>query len=102
MSSRRSRRRRQDQREYIHAVKKVLAKLALAHQSLQVPMGCDQNAHVDGNRFVSADAFHFAFFKHSQQLGLHGQRHIADFVQEDCAVLRLFELSRVACGRPGE
>ena len=83
-------------------MKKVLTKLALAHQSFQVPVGCDENAHVHRNRFVSADAFHFAFLKHPQKLGLHRQRHIADFVQEDRAVLRLLELSRVSCGRAGK
>jgi hypothetical protein len=54
------------------------------------------------DRLVAADALDFALFQHAQQLGLHGQRHVADFVEKYCAVIGLLELSDVPACRPGE
>ena len=42
------------------------------------------------------------FLQHAQQLGLHHQRHVADFVQEQRAAVRLLELAQVPRGGAGE
>ncbi len=42
------------------------------------------------------------FFQHAQQLGLHGERHVADFVQKKRAAGGLLEFSDVPRGRAGE
>src|SRR2546426_7676271 len=46
--------------------------------------------------FRSSDALDLVLFEHTQQLGLHHQRHVADLVQKKRAVLRLHEFSCVA------
>ena len=47
------------------------------------------------NGLVAADPFYFAFLQHAKQLGLHLQRHVADLVQKNRAVIRLLELADV-------
>ena len=44
---------------------------------------------------AAAEAFDFAFLQHAQQLGLQRQRHLGDFVEQQRAALRLFELAGV-------
>ena len=58
------------------------------------------NAYFD--RFVATHAFDFAFFQNAQQLGLHGYRHIADFVEKQCTALGLFKLADMPAGGAGE
>ena len=60
------------------------------------------HAHVDRDGAVAADALHLALLQHAQQLGLHHQRHVADFVQEERAVVGLLELAEVPRGRARE
>ena len=61
----------------------------------------DQDTDIDANRFVSADAFDLAFFAHVK-LGLHGEGHVADFVEKNCSVFGLFEFSQMPSGGAGE
>ena len=65
-------------------------------------MGGDDDAHIHGDGALAADALHLAFFQHAQQLGLHGERHVPDFVEKDGAVLGLLELAEMAAGGAGE
>ena len=83
-------------------MEEILAKFSIAHKFLQIVMGCDSNSHIDSDRTVSTDAFDFAFFQHAQEFGLHGERHIANFVQENGAVLRLLEFAQVPCACSGK
>ncbi len=62
----------------------------------------DDHANVNADGLGRADALDFAFFEHAQQLGLHGQRHVADFVEEERSVLGLLEFADVPPGRAGE
>ena len=57
-----------------------------------------ENTDVHGNRGVSAQAFDLSFFQHPQHLGLSQGVHIANFIQEDCPSMRLFELSFALLG----
>ena len=61
-----------------------------------------EHAHIYPDGLVSADAFDLAFFEHAQQLGLHGERHVADFIEENGALLGLLEFAQVAIGGAGE
>ena len=65
-------------------------------------MGRDHYAGIHSHRLFAANALHFAFFEHAQQLRLHSQRHIADLVQKDRPSIGLFKLSNMPAGRPGE
>ena len=60
------------------------------------------HAHIYGHRFVATDPFHFTLFQNAQQFGLHGERHIADLIQEDGSVIRLLKLSDVPGSGAGE
>src|ERR1700693_3094262 len=62
----------------------------------------DHHANIYANRFVAPDAFYLTFFKHPQKLGLHAQRHIPDFVEKNCPLVGLLELSNVPPGRARE
>jgi len=62
----------------------------------------DNHAHIHCDGALAADALHLAFFQHAQQLGLHGERHVADLIEEDGSVLRLLKLAEMASGRAGE
>ena len=66
-------------------MKEVLAEFAFAHQLFQIAVRGDDHAHVHRDGLVAADALHLALFQHAQQLGLHGERHVADFVEEERA-----------------
>src|SRR5271166_4289681 len=60
----------------------------------------DSNVH--GDRLIAADALDFAFFEHAQQFRLHVQRHVADLIEEDRALIGLLELADVAPRGAGE
>jgi hypothetical protein len=62
----------------------------------------DQHADVHASGFVSADAFDFAFFENAKKFGLHGDRHIADFVEKKSSAVGLLEFSGVFGGGSSE
>jgi len=79
-----------------NAMEQVLAKIALLHLFFQLAMRRHHHAHVHLGRLVSANAFDFSLFQHAQQFGLHGQRHVADFVEKQRAVRGLLKLANVS------
>ena len=94
--------RRQHEREYVNPVKEVLPELTIAHQGFQIAVRRHHDSHVHLGRLVGADAFDFAFLQHPQQLGLHGQGHVPDFVEEYRSPFGLFELANVTPGGASE
>ena len=54
------------------------------------------------DRLVPADALERLVLQQPQHLGLHGQRHVADFVEEKRAAVALLELADAAAVGPGE
>ena len=65
-------------------------------------MGGDDDADVDLDWFFAADTLDFAFFEDAEEFGLHGEGHVANFVEEECASLGLLEFAGVAGGGAGE
>ena len=59
-----------------------------AHLVLQLLVGCGDNAHVDRDHAVAADAHDRPFLDHAQQLALQRQRHLVDLVEEESAAVR--------------
>ena len=89
---------RQVDRDHLQPVVQVAAERAGRDRVFQVAVGGRQDAHVDLNRLVRADAGDLAAFQHAQQLDLRGQRHVADFVQKQRAAVGVLELAH-AIGR---
>ena len=45
-----------------------------------------------GKRLIAAERHHFALLDHAQQAGLQHQRHVADFIEKQCAAVGLQNL----------
>ncbi len=54
-------------------------------------MGGAHDADIDDGGPILADAADFAALQHAEQLGLHGLRQLADFVEKDRAAVGHFE-----------
>src|SRR5215468_3152125 len=65
-------------------------------------MGGDDHSHVHLHRAGSTDALHFTLFQHTQELRLHRERHIADFVEKERAAVCLLEFPEMTGGGSGE
>src|SRR5438874_1095787 len=94
--------RRQCDREDIDAVEQVLAKLAFAYLLSEITMRGYNHAHVHFYHPGSANAFNFAFLKHAQELRLHREWHVANFVQKERAPIGLLEFPEMPRGGAGE
>ena len=84
------------------AVVEVLAELAVLGQIFKIAMRSRHGAHIHGDWRISADPLDFTLFENAQELRLHGERHVANLVQEKCAAPCLLELSQVASRSAGE
>ena len=88
MSDRRSRSAREMHRHHVQPEIEIFAKSAGAVGRFQVAVRGRDHAHVHWDLFVAPHGPHFLFLQHAQQLRLHFQRKLADFVEEDCAAVR--------------
>jgi hypothetical protein len=84
----------------VEPVEQVLAEVTVGDHRAEVPVGRREDAYVDSPaRAVGADLLQFAGLEEAQQQALHPQRHLADLVEEDRALVGVFELAgRVAVG----
>jgi hypothetical protein len=69
---------------------------------MQVAIGGGDDADVHALQPCAAEPHELALLEHAQQLGLDGWRHLADFVEEEHAAVRLLDASRLRRHRPGE
>ena len=69
---------------------------------MEIAVGGDDDAdiHVDG--LGAADAFEAAFFENAQKLCLDRKRQLADFVEEECAVVGEIHFADFAGAGSGE
>ncbi len=65
-------------------------------------MGRRHHAHVAADGLVAAHALETALLQHAQQLHLHRQAHVADFIQQQGAALGHFETTLARGQRTGE
>ena len=84
------------------AVVEVLAEIAFGNLRRKVLVGRGEHADIHFDVLVAAHAGEFLLLQDTQHLGLGGQAHIADFVQEEGAAVRLFELALVLLDGRGE
>src|SRR5579872_7101992 len=90
------------QREDVNAVKQVAAEGVLLDEIFEIAVRCHDDTHIDLNRLVAANPFNLAFFEHAQELRLHRDGHVADFVEEERSTVGLFEFAEVFRGRSGK
>ncbi len=69
-------------------------------RSAQIAVRRGNQPHVHFARLHRADALHLAVLEHAQQLGLHGQRQLADLVEEQRAAVGAFEAGPPCARRP--
>ena len=76
-----------------------LRNLPCGDQLFQPAIRGRDDAHVDADRLVVADAGDLVLFQHAEQLDLRAHRHVADFVEEQrAAVGELERADAVAVG----
>ncbi len=94
--------RRQMQGNDMQPVKEILAECPLAYALAQIAMGRRNDAHVDRDS-LAAHWRHHALLKRAKDFGLHGQTHVADFVEEQRSTRSLAEgaLAISRCAREG-
>src|SRR5262249_54037558 len=69
--------------DHVEAEVEILAEGAFAVGSFQIAIGGRDDAHVDGDGRIAADRPDLALLQHAQQLGLHFERKLADFVEKN-------------------
>src|SRR5580692_490432 len=74
-------------RKHIQAIVEIAAKLLLQYHSFQVTMCCGHNAHVNFLRPRASQAFEFTLLQGAKELWLQLERDIADFIQEQRALM---------------
>ena len=89
-------------RNHVQAVVQVLPKAAGLHIGRQVAVGGRHQAHVDLDLALPAQAHQRALLQRAQQLGLQGQRQLANLVQKDGAAVGLLKPARTGCAGAGE
>ena len=94
--------RRQGDREDSEPVVEVRTELPLGRQDHQVAVGGGDQPDVGLYRLVAPDSLERLFLQQPQYLGLHGQRCVADLVEEQRAAVALLELADAAAVGAGE
>ena len=102
MSSEALAERRDSNLDRIQAVKKVFAESAGQDFGAKIAVRGGDQVHVDLFYLGRTDALDFAVLNHAQELGLHGERGLADFVEKDGAAVGVFEQAGPRIGRSGE
>jgi hypothetical protein len=86
----------------IEAVVEVLTEVAFADGALEVAIGGGDDADINFDGFMRADAFDFAFLESAEDFGLGGEAEVADFVEEEGAAVGGFELAHAAFDAGGD
>ena len=94
--------RRQVELNDVDAVVQVLAEAAFIDGRFQVAVRGGEDADVDGDFLLAADRPDLALLQGPQQLGLRGQRHLADFVEKQRPALGQREKSLAVAAGVGE
>ncbi|CEL31694.1 hypothetical protein SRM1_05063 [Pseudomonas fluorescens] len=84
--------RRQRHFQAVEPVIQILAKTAVLDSLQKIAVSRTDDPHVDSFR-LAADRHHLPVLKHAQETGLQGQRHVADFIKEQCAAIGLLKFA---------
>ena len=89
-------------RDDVEAVEEVLAEAACYHGVGENDVGRGDDAAIGLDRVGSTHAFESSVLEDAKQLGLHSERHFADFVEEQGSPLGEFEPAFFLAVGPGE
>ena len=84
------------------AVEKIFAEASGENFGAQIAIGGGDQADVHGAHFGRTHALDFAILNHAEQLRLHRQRSLADFVEEHGAAVGEFEKAGARVRGAGE
>ena len=87
MSSSRSRKRWDPDRNDVQAVVEILAEIPALDRGVEIAVRGGEDAHVDVNRMTAAHPLDLALLQHAQQRDLGIRRKLAHLVQEDGAAV---------------
>jgi hypothetical protein len=88
--------------ENIQSIVEVAAKLFLQDHSFQVAMSRGHNPHVDFLRPRASQALKFPLLQDTKKLRLQLERDVANFIQEERALICKLEPADLLCDRTGE
>ena len=74
----------------------ILPETAGCDISRQIAVGCRDDADIDGHFPLGTNRTDAPFFQRPQQLRLHGERKIGDFVEKQRTAVRIEEQGRYA------
>src|SRR5580700_3268396 len=89
-------------RKHIQSIIEVAAKLLFQNHSFQVAMSRGHDAYVDSLRPRTSQALKFPFLQDAEKLWLQLERDIADFIQEQRALVCYLKPADLLCDRAGE
>ena len=88
-----AKRRHQDRKD-VEAEEKIFPELSVARRFGEVDIRGRNDSYVHFVRAGPPQAFEFAFLEETQDFGLNAGSQLADFVQEDRALVSFFETAR--------
>ncbi len=89
-------------REHVEAVVQVFAEGADFNHAFEVFVGRGNDPHIGALGLVAAHALKGPLLQYTQQLDLHRQRHIADFIEEQRTAIGQLETPGAAGDGPGK
>src|SRR5207247_1089364 len=94
--------RRQRDMDDVQAIEEITAESPGLDFLRKIPVGARDDADVDPDRLGATDRPHLFLLNHAQELHLQVQRHLADFIEKDRAVLGRDEQPATCLHRAGE
>jgi hypothetical protein len=78
---------------HLEPVIKVLPECAIGYSRGQIPVGGGNDPDIRSDGFFAAQPCNRLILQDAQDFGLSGQRHIANFIQEDGSSVRQFKFA---------
>lgn len=94
--------RRNVKREDAESIVEILAKATGVDLVLQVSIGRGEDSDIHVACAGVADTLEFALLDHAEELCLHRERHLPDFIEEEGAMIGHFETARAIGQRSGK
>ena len=73
--------------DYIEAIVEVGAELASFDHCAERNVGCGDDANVDVHGAAFAEPIEFTLLQNTQEFRLQIERHLPDFVEENCSAI---------------
>src|SRR6185437_13131195 len=94
--------RRYSDRNHVQPVVEILAKGIFRYLLLKITVSGGNYTHVDGDFVGAAYRAHSALLQHAKEFDLHGQSHLADLVEKNCAGIGHLKQPTLVLIGPGE